>query len=338
METNWNQLIERYLQNELSEEGRNAFEQELEINPELKEELELHRLIQSAAKRASQRNMIQQTGKLYMRNLRIKQFSIGIAVAVATTIGVLYWANHAKEHESGADYDELKEQNQTEQQTADAAPADTTGETYFGNDTLLSDQPNQPGGKSSLIQPTDWHTAGESDSRMNAYLNTLKGSSDKRTEDKAFSNSLKTEWVSAKPDSLQFPEPTELVLGYSTDKLNLDTIESSIPSGTVGRDMLWMQKYDSVGKFNELYCGYALVMDEAKFGFVDPDGKIFIPLIYDQIVVTTNIKSSKQKNKRSKKKVLYIPKRSGKDVKDCEEGVIKMEMNNIPASEPIPIK
>ena len=55
METNWNQLIERYLQNELSDEGKSAFEQELRINPELREELEMHQLIQSAAKRASQR-------------------------------------------------------------------------------------------------------------------------------------------------------------------------------------------------------------------------------------------------------------------------------------------
>ena len=95
--------------------------------------------------------------------------------------------------------------------------------------------------------------------------------------------------------------------------------------------MLWVQKYDSVGKFNDLYCGYALVMDNSKFGFVDPDGKIFIPLIYDRLVVTTNIKSSKQKNKRQKKKVLYIPKRSGKDVKDCDEQIRKVSYEIYPA-------
>ncbi len=335
METNWNQLIERYLQNELSEEGRNAFEQELQINPELREELEMHQLIQSAAKRASQRNMIRQTGKLYLRNLRIKQFTVGIVVAVTTTIGVIYWVNHANKQENKA---RNEFQNQANPQIADRTLSKLNTGISEGKDTL-SDGQTQTGGKSSLIQPTDWNTATESDSRMNAYLNVLKRRSGNRTEDKSISNSIKTQWISPKADSLPLPKPTELVLGYATNELKRETIESKIPSGTLDRNTLWMQKYDSVGKFNELYCGYALVMDKAKFGFVDPDGKVFIPLIYDQIVVTTNIKSSKQKNKRLKKKVLYIPKRSGKDVKDCEEGVVKMETEiNAPAIESVPIK
>lgn len=312
METNWNQLIERYLQNELSEEGRLAFEQELEINPELREELEMHQLIQSAAKRAAQRNMIRQTGKVYLRNLRIKQFAMGVVVTAIATAGIVYWVQH--------------KQAANEPQAQNAAIKEST-EKLICRAVQITDQPNQTGGKSSLIQPTDWQTKETGEFRTNAYAALVKSTYNNSFEDKKSNNSVKAQWVTAK-DSVSLPKPTELVLGYSTNELKREKIESSIPSITVSKNMLWMQKYDSVGKFNELYCGYALVMDKAKFGFVDPDGKIFIPLIYDQIVVTTNIKSSKQKSKRSKKKVLYIPKRSGKDVKDCEEGVTKMEIIN----------
>ncbi len=323
METNWNQLIERYLQNELSEEGRNAFEQELLINPELREELEMHQLIQSAAKRATQRNMIQQTGKLYLRNLRIKQFAIGVVITAATTVGIVYWGQHKRAA------NRLQTQNTFTEENTEEKLSETV---------QINNQPDQTGGKSSLIQPTDWHRSETSDFHTNAYETLVKSAYNNSFEDKKSSSSIKTQLVSAKADSLPLPKPTELILGYSTNELKQETIESSIPSGTVGKSMLWMQKYDSVGKFNDLYCGYALVMDKAKFGFIDPDGKLFIPLIYDQIVVTTNIKSSKQKSKRLKKKILYIPKRSGKDVKDCEEGVIQKEEFNMKIGESVPNK
>lgn len=319
METNWNQLIERYLQHELSEEGRSAFEQELEINPELREEMEMHQLIRSAAKRASQRTMIQQTGKLYLRNLRIKQFALGIAGTAIVVAGIVYWIN--------------SKNNQTKQMTENASLKSfpkNPSESAFRTDQI-SHQSNQPGGKSSLIQPTDWHETGETNSKYAAASGRYKIQS----RDHGYFGVVKNS-AEASVDTLPAPRPTVAVLGYTNEKkLDVDT-ENQVNNLT-GRNMLWVQKYDSVGKFNDLYCGYALVMDKSKFGFVDPDGKIFIPLIYDQLVVTTNIKSSKQKNKRQKKKVLYIPKRSGKDVKDCNEQIMKVSYEIYPTENSKPV-
>ncbi len=311
METNWNQLIERYLQNELSEEGKSAFEQELEVNPELREEMEMHQLIRSAAKRASQRTLIQQTGKLYLRNLRIKQLVLGIAGTAIVVAGIVYWIN--------------SKNNQTKQMTENASlksSHENPSESAVRTDH--NQQSNQPGGKSSLIQPTDWHETGETNPKYAASAGKHK----LHSRDHVYYGLVKNS-TDASADTLPAPRPTVAVLGYPKEKQPDGEPESPV-NNQIDRNMLWVQKYDSVGKFNDLYCGYALVMDKSKFGFVDPDGKIFIPLIYDQLVVTTNIKSSKQKNKRQKKKVLYIPKRSGKDVKDCNEQIMKVSYEIYP--------
>ncbi|TSJ41213.1 hypothetical protein [Fluviicola chungangensis] len=306
METNWNQLIERYLQNELSEEGKNAFEQELQFNPELREELEMHQLIQSAAKRASQRNMIRQTGKMYLRNLRIKQFAVGVVVTTLTAAGIVYWI-------------QTKHKSNTSLTENVSANSEVHASERNRSAVRIDNQPNQSGGKSSLIQPTDWQMAKETDFRSKTTLTGLKSAHSDFPQEVNGNAVVKGQGTGSSGDSLPAPKPTVAILGYTNDKLKGEVIETKVLNGAMDKNLLWIQKYDSVGKFNDLYCGYALVMDKAKFGFVDPEGKIFIPIKYDQIVVTTNIKSSKQKNKRQKKKVLYIPKRSGKDVKDCEE-------------------
>lgn len=321
METNWNQLIERYLQNELSEEGRSAFEQELQVNPELREELELHQLIQSAAKRASQRMMVQQTGKSYFRNLRIKQFAFGLAVTIVATGGILYWIQHKKQSDV----------NQSNQEIAEvSAPEKELKKT----DDPIVYQPNQAGDKSSLIQSSDWNVEENANARTTVSFHTTK---ERNRKGKEMENdfSLKRKPVVFRIDTLTvsipdltLPTPTEVVLGKRDERSDGSILNSQALGSSEMNKITWIQMYDSVGKFNDLYCGYALVMDNAKFGFVDHKGNLFIPLIYDQIVVTVNIKSSKQKNKRQKRKrVLYIPKRSGKEVKDCEEEFISLERN-----------
>lgn len=317
METNWNQLIERYLQNELSDEGKNAFEQELLINPELREELEMHQLIQSAAKRASQRTLIQQTGKSYLRNLRIKQFAIGVFVTAVTTAGLVYWVQNKKE----AKTDEPKP-------LAAVVNTKEVQEETNPQDTIIN-QPTQAGDKSSLIQSSDWNAVEEGRARKASFNSKIT----KKTIGNPLSKSGMTNTfkpvsiVTPFPVDSLIPEqiPTEVVLGY-TDKESPDEVE--MPFGTLKLS----KQYDSIGKFNDLYCGYALVMDERKFGFIDYRGNEFIPLIYDEIVVSSNIKSSKNKRKghfgkKQKRKVLYIPKRSGKDVRDCEDEYIRLERN-----------
>lgn len=89
METNWNQLIERYLESELSAEGKVAFEKELAQNARLQEELELHQLVREGAKRAGQRQAIQQVGKRY--HLRKKVVQGTIAVLVLTALVASLW-------------------------------------------------------------------------------------------------------------------------------------------------------------------------------------------------------------------------------------------------------
>lgn len=85
METNWNQLIERYLENELSAEGKAAFEKELAQNARLQEELEMHQLVREGAKRAVQRHVIQQIGKHYHLRKKIVQGTIAVLVLSALT-------------------------------------------------------------------------------------------------------------------------------------------------------------------------------------------------------------------------------------------------------------
>lgn len=310
METNWNQLIELYLQNELSEEGRAAFEQELQLNPELREELEMHQLIQSAAKRASQRMIIKQTGQAYLRNLRIKQFTIGVVVTAATTAGIIYWVQSKKQVET------VKPKQETVAETKE----EIYEEAILSSDTI--NQPNQTGDKSSLIHSSDWNAVNERSTQSNVSLALVQKQNSLVKEENG-TKELKKIPITFRQDSVPSPGKPTKVLANTNDKQKGEVIENN--SGEVVQDKLGnlnlSKLYDSIGQFNDLYCGYALVMNDYKFGFIDRKGNIFIPLIYDKIVVTSNIQSSRNKNRRKDKKVLYIPKRSGSEVQYCDEDV-----------------
>ncbi len=328
METNWNQLIERYLQNELSEEGKTAFEQELHINPELREELEMHELIQSAAKRASQRMVIKQTAKAHFRHLRIKQFTIGVVVTAATTVGIVYWVQSKKQQETTKPNSESFLENKQEEEEVQMSAA-AEEESIPLRDTIIN-QPNQAGDKSSLIQSSDWQSAEGERAHGTTSFNSLKSSSqtEKSVNSRRAAHIKSSGFVDIDKtlknvipftvDSVVQLKPTVTVLGYTNEKLEGKVIETSLKRSTL-EGAAWNLQYDSVGHFNDLYCGYALVMNDAKFGFVDRKGNIFIPLIYDKIVITSNLQSSKDKTRRKDKKVLYIPKRSGGEVQYCEE-------------------
>lgn len=95
MENNWNQLIERYLNGELSAEGKMGFETELAKNPELKEEFELHQLTQNIIKRASTRNLVQQSAKSYHFKKMVTNAGIVVLIiaVIATTVILLTNAN-----------------------------------------------------------------------------------------------------------------------------------------------------------------------------------------------------------------------------------------------------
>jgi mono/diheme cytochrome c family protein len=92
METNWNQLIERYLNNELSAEGKTAFETELQKNTELQKEFELHKLTKELIQRNSLRILVSQSGKwFHFKKLLLKSaltLIIAGVVAVAVYIAI----------------------------------------------------------------------------------------------------------------------------------------------------------------------------------------------------------------------------------------------------------
>jgi hypothetical protein len=195
-------------------------------------------------------------------------------------------------------------------------------------DTIIN-QPAQTGDKSSLIQSSDWNTVEDQSRNTTSFKsNTHKNEAGNPSKRKSITNSGQAaKYLSplAVDSLLPVGKPTEVVLGYTDGKPDEEMT-------TQYGDLKLSKQYDSIGKFNDLYCGYALVMDERKFGFIDYRGNEFIPLMYDEIVVTSNIKSSKNKRKghfgkKQKRKVLYIPKRSGKDVRDCEDEYIRLERN-----------
>ena len=78
-------IIEQYLNNELSEADRLLFEQKLAENDQLLNELVLQRRVHEAAKRASQRAVVQQTAKRYhfRKNAITSTIIAVIVVAVA---------------------------------------------------------------------------------------------------------------------------------------------------------------------------------------------------------------------------------------------------------------
>ncbi|WP_343748989.1 TonB family protein [Fluviicola sp.] len=81
MGANWNQLIERYLNNELSAEGKEAFETELKRNPELQKEFELHRLTHELIQRSSLRRLVEQSGKWFHLKKILVKGALVLAVA-----------------------------------------------------------------------------------------------------------------------------------------------------------------------------------------------------------------------------------------------------------------
>lgn len=112
METSWNQLIERYLQNELSEEGKVAFEKELAQKPALQEEMELHILVREGAKRAALRKQIQRAGKQY--HLRKKLALVTVVVVLIVLAGAVFVA--LSKHSSNGEITQHTVLNETQVQ------------------------------------------------------------------------------------------------------------------------------------------------------------------------------------------------------------------------------
>lgn len=86
METNWTKLIERYLNNELSAEGKIAFEKELAINAELRAEVELQQLTQTIIARTATREMVNSAKKSYFLK---KYFTGGVIALLVISVAII---------------------------------------------------------------------------------------------------------------------------------------------------------------------------------------------------------------------------------------------------------
>ncbi len=112
MGTNWNQLIERYLNNELSAEGKAAFETELERNAELQAELELHKLTRELIQRNSLRTLVKQSGKWF--HLKKILVNSGIALIAAGVLAAAVYFIAAQMKEAKTDQPALMEKSMIE--------------------------------------------------------------------------------------------------------------------------------------------------------------------------------------------------------------------------------
>lgn len=89
------QLIERYLLNEMSHAERQAFELQLTENHQLLQELILQKQLHEAAKRAVQRDLVQQTAKRYHFRKNVVTSSI-VVLVVATVAAITLWSVNRK--------------------------------------------------------------------------------------------------------------------------------------------------------------------------------------------------------------------------------------------------
>lgn len=111
MKTNWNQLIERYLNNELSAEGKSAFEAELKQNKELQNELELHQLTIEVIQRNSLRTLVEQSGKWYQ--LKKKIIIGGISLLIGLALGTSAYFISEKFRKSVTEKEKIEIQSAT---------------------------------------------------------------------------------------------------------------------------------------------------------------------------------------------------------------------------------
>src|SRR6218665_1547636 len=88
MEANWSKLIERYLQGELSADGLEAFEFELALNPDLRAELDLHKMIHESLFRSAERLAIQNIGSTYHFRAKLKKWLTFTSIVAATAVTI----------------------------------------------------------------------------------------------------------------------------------------------------------------------------------------------------------------------------------------------------------
>ncbi len=98
MEKNWEQLIDRYLMDELSADGKRAFEEELKSNPVLNQALTDQLFVMETFERKAQRSEIQQLAKHYHFKSKWKYWSFGLSSIVGIGLMVVYFSGVKSDH------------------------------------------------------------------------------------------------------------------------------------------------------------------------------------------------------------------------------------------------
>lgn len=123
-------LIELYLNGELSEADKLAFEQRLAENDQLLQELLLQRQIHEAAKRASQRELVRQTGKQYHFRKNIINGGLAILIVAALTTAAIWIAQRTYSETTNGELGQEHLQSVIEQ-VDEQAPMENIPATYF---------------------------------------------------------------------------------------------------------------------------------------------------------------------------------------------------------------
>lgn len=131
-------LIEQYLNNELSEADKRAFEQRLAENDQLLQELLLQRQIHEGAKRAAQRTRIQQTAKRYHFRKNVIKGGIAVAIVSVITVAAIWFSQRNSSEKSGTELGSEELQTLIEQIDS-LAPMAELPITYFnlGNEDTV---------------------------------------------------------------------------------------------------------------------------------------------------------------------------------------------------------
>ncbi|MDX2362651.1 MAG: hypothetical protein QNK23_17715 [Crocinitomicaceae bacterium] len=90
MNSNITKIIDQYLAGELSPEDTKVFEERMESNPELKQEVEIQRSVMEGAERASNRTDVQKIGKKYHFTKFIKWGAISLSAALILAVSSYY--------------------------------------------------------------------------------------------------------------------------------------------------------------------------------------------------------------------------------------------------------
>lgn len=262
MESNWNQLIDRYVSGELSAEGKAAFEQMCAANPELEASLQAHLLVVEGLKRAAQRNLVHEIGKTYHRIVRMKWIA-GIALVVLITSGIVYWL----------------------MKKTDTVPVNTEQtDTFPAQTTMEEPTSDEPG--TFVVEVNDSTGVAEHAISGRAVEETVTGipAPAKRSNTHSQMNSGTSNDPAIKVSDINHAKGQNVEQLYSPgEKVLSDTEKKVLPTNSdgVSKNARIVKKYPMMGANDR----YQLFFVDGKYGMLDSTGTVLFEPVYDSIVI-----------------------------------------------------